>query len=123
MKIINSKMLTGNGSPLVLDEVLIKVPVNNWAWRLFELDAEGVMADGKTLKEFGDTVLASPFGYALSWDDIKVLSKSAVNINACILAAVKKQITFEELQDDDPDSLHAAIWLYGNRHWEIKLFS
>lgn len=120
MNIIKGRMWN-DGEKTSLSSLLEKIPLNEWDWYLYEIDAVGVAPRGISMPDFEQQVLSIDTGVKLSWNEISEFANSLEDITTIFLAALLKPVRYESLYNGDLDFCLVLITISDSTLWEIKI--
>lgn len=121
MKIEMGEMFFRENIKLQLNDLLKKVPENNWTWYLYEIDAVGCAPYDLSMSDFEDFVLSKKYGLEMKWDEVKLLANSLSDIKTFFIVASSCLLSYEDVDVDNLTNCFAVINVFDSSSWEIKI--
>lgn len=112
-----NKLTKGN----LVEEVLSYILINNWDWYIYEINA---IDNGKSpvdLNMLNKELDGLVEGYHISWEELKELLTSLVEIKSCLIVALKQKENYQDVAKDDFVDFLCLIRIKDGSSCEIKL--
>ncbi|KRP67974.1 hypothetical protein [Pseudomonas orientalis] len=96
-------MYRKNGSRIELQDLLEKVPDNDWVWLIIEFDGVANLPNDESIDEFQNRIRYLPKGLVQTWENILRFSRCIDYTVDCLIVAVScvEQVDVERLLNDE----------------------
>ncbi|POM10654.1 hypothetical protein CUU62_23600 [Pseudomonas sp. WP001] len=96
-------MYRQNGSRIELQDLLRKVPVNDWIWLIIEFDGVANLPNDESIDGFQNRIRYLPKGLVQTWEDILRFSQCIDYVVDCLIVAVSciEEVDVERLLNDE----------------------
>ncbi|QHP81513.1 hypothetical protein EO763_17315 [Pectobacterium odoriferum] len=121
MKVKMGKMFSRENIKLQLNDLIKKIPDNNWNWRLYEIDAIGCALYGLSMPDFEELVLSKEYGLEMSWGEVKLLASYLDDIKTFFIVASSDLLSYEDIDVDNLTNCFAIINVFDSSFWEVKI--
>ncbi len=96
-------MYRQNGSRIELQDLLRKVPANDWIWLIIEFDGVANLPNDESIDGFQNRIRYLPKGLVQTWEDILRFSQCIDYVVDCLIVAVSciEEVDVERLLNDE----------------------
>ncbi|WP_411565292.1 hypothetical protein ACLIN3_16125 [Pseudomonas orientalis] len=96
-------MYRKNGSRIELQDLLEKVPDNDWVWLIIEFDGVANFPNDESIDGFQNRIRYLPKGLVQTWENISTFSRCVDYTIDCLIVAVSciEQVDVEKILRDD----------------------
>jgi hypothetical protein len=118
-------MYRENGSRIGLQDLLEKVPANDWVWLIIEFDGVANLPDDESVDGFQNRIRYLPKGLIQTWEDVLRFSQCIDYTIDCLIVAVScaEQVDVEKLLDDDVQKCLVFIRAIDSTNWMLHASS
>ncbi|MEQ9971524.1 hypothetical protein ABRP72_20385 [Pectobacterium carotovorum] len=121
MRVEMGKMFSHENIKLQLNDLIKKIPDNNWNWYLYEIDAIGCALYGLSMPDFEELVLSKEYGLEMTWDEVKLLANHLDDIKTFFIVASPDLLSYEDVDVDNLTNCFAIINVFDSSSWEVKI--
>ncbi|AHK18101.1 MULTISPECIES: hypothetical protein [Yersinia pseudotuberculosis complex] len=121
MNVIKGRVFSEDSEKTKLDDLLKMVPENDWVWCVYEFTGIGEAPNDLSMPDFEHLVLLEEYGFPLSWQELKTLSASLVDMTDCLIAAVTEPVLYDAIDRGDFTHCLALIKFVDSTEWEVGL--
>ncbi|AUZ46833.1 hypothetical protein [Pseudomonas orientalis] len=114
-------MYRKNGSRIELQNLLEKVPANDWVWLIIEFDGVANLPNDESIDGFQNRIRCLPKGLVKTWEDILSFSRCVDYTIDCLIVAVScmEQVGVEKLLGDDFQNCLVFIRAIDSTDWML----